>query len=92
MSDLMPAEAKAILEARQALITAGMDITLQFDRTPFCIGIQPLVLPEEIRLPAKEEIRLAVVDCLECQMAIGEADIAISQARAHTPQQGGQNA
>lgn len=85
MYDLLPTEAKAIFEARQHLVEAGIDITLQVDRAPFRISIQPPVFPEAIRLAAKEEIRLAVVAALEYQLAMGAADIAISQAKAHTP-------
>ena len=85
MSELLPTEARAIFETKQTLSKAGIDITLQLDRASFCIGVHPPVLPVEIRLPAKEEIRLAVVVALEYQLAMGAADIAISQARSHSP-------
>jgi hypothetical protein len=85
MSDLLPNEAKAIFEARQTLITAGMAITLQFEKAPFRIGIHPPLFPEESRLAAKEEIRLAVVAVLEYQLALGAADIAIAQAQGRKP-------
>jgi hypothetical protein len=85
MSDLLPTEANAIIDARQMMINAGMDIALQVDRAPFCIGVQPPAFPEQIHLAAKEEIRLAVVAALEYQFIVGAADIAIAQARSHNP-------